>query len=91
MVKIIVKKLRGERENFQFEGTGALLSEVNSRLIFHILYAKKLNSLGCLEVDKIHKLNKREKRGEISILRVVGSNFPKNTPGECSIDDAYQV
>ena len=31
------------------------------------------------------------KEGKFSISRVVGSNFPKNTPGECSIEDTYQI
>ena len=31
------------------------------------------------------------KKGKNSILRGVGSNFPKNTPGECSIEAVYQI
>jgi len=87
----VVKQLRGKRGDFNFEGSGALLSEINPRILIHRCHVKSLKSLRSLEVNEKHHQNSGGKEGKFSISRVVGSNFPKNTPGECSIEDTYQI
>ena len=83
--------MRGKRGDFKFEGSGALLSEINPRTLIHRCHVKSLKSLRSLEVNEKHHQNSGGKEGKFSISRVVGSNFPKNTPGECSIEDTYQI
>ena len=63
--------------------------------MFHRSYIQNLKVLQRLEVGQSHDQRRGEKI-EVKCKKKNcrwggGSNFPKNTPGECSIEAAYKI